>query len=236
MSSICITLDVDWAPEPVIADVVGLLDAHEIKATFFATGSSEVLRSATLRGHEISLHPNYKDGTSPKSTLAQLKQLWPAARGVRAHGLKSSSALLKMYLDEGLEYNCDAFVPDQEILRPFLRLTKTRLVCLPFCWEDDTHFKSGLPFETDCLRLDREGLLIYNFHPIHIYLNTDSDLTYRSVRSDYQDPESLLKKRVKGKGTRTLFLDLLDWLSRNREQVTTTGLVAAKFRREKGLT
>ena len=234
MSSICITLDVDWAPEPVTADTVELLDAHGLKATFFATGPSQVLQSAILRKHEIGLHPSYQDGVSPQSILAQLRQLWPAARGVRAHGLKSSSALLKMYLDEGLEYNCDPFVPDQEILRPFIRLN--RLVCLPFCWEDDAHFGSGLPFEIGCLGLDRRGLLIYNFHPVHIYLNTDSDVTYRSAKPDYHDPESLLNKRVKRKGTRTLFLDLLDWLSRNSEYVTTTGEVADVFRREKGLT
>jgi len=234
VNSVCITIDVDWAPEPVLADTVELLDTRGLKATFFATGPSQVLEAAASRKHEVGLHPSYQDNPNPQLALSKLKQLWPEAKGVRAHGLASSSALLKMYVEAGLEYNCDFFVPDQEILQPYLRLN--RLVCLPFCWEDDVHFRSDSPFQIDFLGIERNGLLIYSFHPVHIYLNTNSDATYRTAKPSYQDPQGLLMRRARGKGVRTLFLDLLDRLIDDRERMTTTGQVAARFRHEKGLT
>ena len=55
----CLTFDVDWAPDPVIEDTLSLLERAGVRATFFATHASAVLRDAAAEGHEIGLHPNF---------------------------------------------------------------------------------------------------------------------------------------------------------------------------------
>ena len=39
-SAICLTFNIDWAPEPVLDDLFGLLASHRVKATVFATHDS----------------------------------------------------------------------------------------------------------------------------------------------------------------------------------------------------
>src|ERR1700685_2467539 len=55
---ICLSVDVEWAHDEVLADLVGLLDARGLKATFFCTHAG-----VSVAGHERALHPNFlRDG------------------------------------------------------------------------------------------------------------------------------------------------------------------------------
>lgn len=51
--------------------------------------------------------------------------------------------------------------------------------------------------------------MVINFHPIHVFLNTESMDRYESVRHIHQNAQELLKYRYEGYGTRNLLIDLL---------------------------
>jgi len=109
-------------------------------------------------------------------------------------------------------------VPDQPYLVPFRRLKK--LICLPYVWEDGSHF--GEPNDLQSLGLDRDGLLIYNFHPIHVFLNTISTQGYHRSRRFYQDTPALFLRRAQGVGTRDQFVGFLEWMHKHPECCSQT--------------
>ena len=66
----------------------------------------------------------------------------------------------------------------------------------------------GLKFPS-CDELQR-GFHVFDFHPIHVFLNTENLSRYERTRLLHQKPDELLKHRYQGKGTRTQLLNLLN--------------------------
>ena len=214
-----LTFDVDWAPEPVVAQVLRALEAATARATFFATHESAVLRAADPKMIEIGLHPNY--GNAPQENpVLELKKLYPEARGARSHGLFVSSAILSGYAKAGLEYESNIFLFKHKGLHAVRR--SASLISIPFIWSDDKHLELGLKFDFHELPLENDGLTVVNFHPIHIFLNTDVQATYARAKQDYQNVRWLEQVRNGGAGIGTLFTELLNHV---RERRVETGLM-----------
>ena len=55
-----------------------------------------------------------------------------------------------------------------------------------------------------------KGLNIFNFHPIHIFLNSEKLQRYENSRHIHHDPKELIKIRFNGYGVRTFFKKLID--------------------------
>lgn len=93
-----ITFDVDWAPEEAIQYSIDLVLESNSKATFFATHSSEVLKKYVDSDQiEVGIHPNYYKSTNFEHLIDELIEHYPKATSVRAHGLYSSSNIVKLY-------------------------------------------------------------------------------------------------------------------------------------------
>ena len=222
MDKICITFDIDWAPDEVVESVTNVLEEHRAKATFFATHRSDLLRSLDSAKYEVGIHPNFDDRTDNNEVIRELKAIYPEAIGVRSHGLFCSTNILQICLANGLKYDVNTFIPLREGLYPFTRLNRlNKIICIPYYWEDDTHFTNQTPFELSKLELHKEGLKIYNFHPIHIFMNTESQEHYADYKAFYLQPDTLRKYRNMGGGTRTLFIALLKYISDNAIQTYT---------------
>lgn len=216
--SFAVTLDVDWATDQMLEDVIGLLSQYGVRATFFATHKSPLLESLDRSRYEIGIHPNFKGVNDYGRVIRELVAMYPEAVGVRSHGLFESSEILALFVENGLKYDVNTFIPLRENLYPFLRLN--RLVRIPFYWGDDAYFASPAsfgvpPFGFSGLRVDKPGLKVYNFHPVHIYMNTCSASHYRDYKQHYHSMKLLEPYRNLGKGVRTLFIGLLAYLSRN---------------------
>jgi polysaccharide deactylase WbmS-like protein len=217
-----ITLDVDWAPEAAIAAAADALERCAVKATFFATHPSEVLRSLNRTLFEVGLHPNFNEArTDLEQPLAALKDLYPQARGARSHSLFVSSHILGLYRRHGLRYEANVFLDGHPHLRPVIRFAD--LVSIPFNWSDDKHLERSRPFRVDALGLDRPGLKVFNFHPIHVFVNTSSEAHYAAYRSQYHDADALRAHIAPGPGIGTLFRDLIETLAQGVTTVATMG-------------
>ena len=82
------------------------------------------------------------------------------------------------------------------------------LTRMPHFWEDDLHIAYKDDWNTE-IYLNSPGLKIFDFHPIHLFLNTEELERYNSCRGIFQDFENLKKKVNKSNyGTKDFFIDL----------------------------
>ena len=56
----------------------------------------------------------------------------------------------------------------------------------------------------------RPGLKCFDFHPIHVFLNTENLNRYERTRPIHQNPKELIKYRYQGYGTRSRSMELLE--------------------------
>lgn len=215
MSEICVTLDVDWAPEGVLEEVLRELDDSGVRATLFATHESGLLTSLEPGALEVALHPHFTELSDPGATFDALREVYPRARGMRSHGLMMSSAILQAGADRGLVYESNHFLPGHPGLRPVFRFDN--LLTIPFYWSDDDHLRRRRPFDLDELLLDAPGLKVLNFHPIHVFMNTESPEHYAAFKQHYQEVAELRRLRdTHARGTATLFRAVLERVSGSR--------------------
>lgn len=226
-NQLAISIDLDWVPEAIIADTLELLEMNSIKATIFATHPSNEINHCNKALFEVGIHPNFNfllDGDTTKASnskevLKKILDIYPDAKGVRSHSLVQSSRLLQEFADNGLLYESNQFLPYAKELIP-MRLM-INLIRIPYNWEDDGHFGYGYSF--DEFKLDFNKFNIFNFHPIHIYLNTENQARYNAAKKHYHDPKALLNFRNTGSepGTRDLFKKLLTMINEKKYLTVT---------------
>jgi hypothetical protein len=218
---IAITVDIDWAPEEVIEDTISFFKESNIKCTFFCTHKSHILERADKNLFELSIHPNFnfllegKVGTAEK-IIDDLLNIFPESIGIRSHSLMQSSVLLNLFAKKGMKYECNQFLPYARNVQP--TVLWNGLLRLPFIWEDDTHWMYHKNFSSLDIDLDQGGLKIFNFHPIHIFLNTIDSNDYNKVKDHYQNPNELKIFRNQGpiKGVRDALILLIKTIQTNR--------------------
>jgi hypothetical protein len=216
VNAVCLSLDVDWVPDPVLAEVLDAIAAAGVRATLFATHATPVLTDLEAGVIEVALHPHFNRGDDLDAPLRELKAAYPNALGARSHGLAVSSHMLLRYVAHGLRYESNVFLPGHPGLRPVRRFEE--LVSIPFYWSDDKHLERGEPFDVERLGLDAPGLKVLNFHPIHVYMNTVSPEHYASYRAHSQDADVLAQRRDGGvPGVGRLFASILAELARRGE-------------------
>ena len=216
---IAVTFDIDWAPDAVIADVLELLDSAGIRATFFATHATRVLDGS--RDHEIGIHPNFLGSQDYHSELKRLLDLYPQAQGVRCHAMYQNSQLLDMFVEHGLMYDSSLVMFCCQEIRGFHHWNG--LVRLPVFWEDNVNCLIGGPWNPRILSLSApRSLYVFNFHPIHVFMNTEALARYDAVKQHQNDSTRLHENanpERSGVGTR-VFLKRLLALIRERNLPT----------------
>jgi hypothetical protein len=215
-----ITIDIDWAEDFVIEDTMRLLNEGGAQATILLTHDSKALSSE--RNFEFGIHPNFNNlltgkpqhENSAQDIVEKLMQLVPGAKSVRSHSIVSSSPLQETFMSFGLSHDLNMFIPNGSriSLKPFFSYNS--LVTVPYCWEDDAHLHFDLHDvpEMEPIDICRNGvnsLKVFNFHPIHIYLNTDTIERYEISRNFHRDESELINYRNPGYGTRNRFIDLI---------------------------
>lgn len=193
---ISLSFDIDWANDMVIQHSLDILESAKIKATFFVTHDSPVVRSIESYGHEIGLHPNFLpnfngDGIPYRQVIDSLMQTFPTAQGIRAHSLCTSAPLLDYCYGKGLKYDSSLYFPNQT--KPYKEYTG--IYRIPFINSDFQTVIDQKSFENDILNYDSTLPYVFVFHPIHIYLNTMTKDHYEQAKKYNNDIENLLNYR-----------------------------------------
>lgn len=237
--AVCLTFDVDFAPDYMLNHVLTLLDRYGACATFFATHASELLEAVAREGqHEIGLHANLMPGSTQGMNLDsicdRLQQAYPQAVGNRfhllAHSYRDLVALGRrsfMYDVSALRFNCPYVIP---AWHPDLRM-----VLFTYTWEDGICENAKLPMRLSSLDLDSPGMKIINFHPMNVYINGSdarARLTFLQENPDLLDcPQSVAETyRQRGDGAESVLTALLERLARQRRATLKLKDVATAFK------
>ncbi len=217
--SIYLTFDIDWASDFVIADTLELLSRFNLSATFFITHDTPLLKEIRANPrYELGIHPNFndlifRDGNQDIKTVREkmdeLKQIVPEALSVRSHSTTNSSKLLEIFQEYDIQFDCNYIIPYHvtDKIAPW-RLWND-MTRIPYYYSDDLSLAYNLVDESMPQISEREGLKVFDFHPVHIYLNTDSIATYEKTRDIHRNEKLFLQNRVAKRGTRDKFLELI---------------------------
>lgn len=235
---VCLTIDVEWASPEVLQDIITLLDERELRATFFCTHAD-----INLDGHERAIHPNFRRNGDTIQKLNQemggdtlnhytdkmvyeyvvrhTKTFCPTAVGVRAHSLFYDSELLPIYRQAGIEYDSSHSLPLASGLCPIWK--EHDILEMPIYYVDHIDLiKQMSGFRLEGLRMEQPGMKVFDFHPNMIFLNATTEDDYLKSKPYYHDFKKLLSLRRAGAGIRKLFIELLDYIK--KEKLTTAVL------------
>lgn len=228
---IALTLDIDWAPDFVIGFCADILAERGIPATFFATHPSPLLEDLKTEPlFDIGIHPNFLPGTSHGANLAEIMDtmmaLVPDAQCMRTHGLYQTSnmffAIMQGYPQ--ILYDFSLFMPDNHALRPcpFADEGGRSILRIPYQWEDDLYFPRFAAAPNDDFIFETATYQIFDFHPIHIYLNSPHSAHYNKMKNALGKPLSqsapgdLAPLINKEKGAQTWLNHILDCVPKER--------------------
>lgn len=216
--SLFLSFDIEWASDDVLVDTINLVEKADVAATWFVTHDTPLLQR--LRGNpqfELGIHPNFnfllngdtRNGKDAQDVIDRLLTIVPEAKSVRSHSMTQNSNLLQMFFDKGLTHDTNHYIAEQvEIeLKPWQ--IWNGLVKVPYFWEDDLAciYAENTPIKN---LLQRKGLKVFNFHPIHVFLNTESLERYKRTKNIHINLGELIKHRYSGSGTRTALETLLE--------------------------
>ncbi len=227
-----ITLDVDWVNDEILEDYLKLLDDHKIKATLFCTHKIKLKTG----NHELALHPNLRDNHNYLPEIKKLKRIYPKVKGVRAHGMVSIYNLHKIYHELGLKYESNWVMYNCHGIKPVMMVFS--MLELPIFFMDGTHLvmckakDPKLKFGLKQFDLEKKGLKVFGFHPIHLYLNTSNYDQYYKARDHFNQTNKLSQFINEGYGLKTLFTSLIDYLEKNKIKSYTLSEINNVWRKE----
>ena len=185
-----ITLDTDWAPDFVIDEVASRLLRGRVRATWFVTHDSPAIDR--LRRHpdvfELGIHPNFlpgsTQGTTPEEVLSYCMRIVPGATSMRTHGLVQSTPLLDLVLKQTpVDTDVSLLLPRMTHVRPLEYWWQGRMLLrVPYVWEDDFEIECPVPNWDVHSVLAAPGVKVFDFHPIHVYLNSPDLRSYSMLK------------------------------------------------------
>lgn len=209
-----LTFDIDWAHDEIIRDSVELVRCAQVAATWFVTHNTPLLTALQEDNRfEVGIHPNFNPlldaglNTTSSAVIANCMSMLPRARSVRSHSLTQNERMIDQFRNAGLTHISNIFIPCGSGIqcRPFHLWD--RMIMVPHSWQDNVALKMDVGFPS---RADfSTSLQVLDFHPIHVFLNSESLDRYERTRPLHQNPKELIKHRFEGYGTRNRLLELL---------------------------
>lgn len=202
--TIYITLDMDWACDEVLSFAIDIIEENDIEATFFVTHDTPLLqRLRANKKIELGAHPNFnylltnQSKYSAEQIIKSIREIVPESISIRSHALTTGSMLSTLFFKYGFTresniyyYAKNTFIPD-----PYYDVSGI-LRILHF-WEDDCHclaIEKGIENDWNAHRfLYYLGTKVYDFHPIHLFLNTCNIKDYYCAKGYIQKPDMLIK-------------------------------------------
>ncbi len=217
-----ITLDCEWAPDFILEHVSNVLMDKEVKSTWFVTNESPIIDELKRNSlFELGIHPNFypssSQGEDSDSVLKNLKKIVQHSKSIRTHRLLQSSPLLCKFQEYGIENDVSIFLPYTKNITPHYS-KYLNLFRFPFFWEDDTEMVENSSWSINDPRLNVNGLKIYNFHPILIYLNSNNMKSYYQLKASI-DIKKVTKQNIQkyintnSPGVSTFFEEIVSSLS-----------------------
>jgi hypothetical protein len=211
---ICLTFDTDWMQDAELARFLSEFDIPG-RATFFL---HDTLPSVYGSRHELCPHPFFDDLENWEVTLSSRSRNLPnSPKGVRPHSCVFSHligvGLCKLgyqYVSQETNLFACGMAPHRHpwgIWEVPIYYMDNMDFCMRRNWPDINHE----PFSRQIISnaISERGLYVFDFHPLHIALNTRTYEDYEAVKlkiiNERASPFSLT---APGRGVRTFFTEL----------------------------
>ncbi|HJT09426.1 MAG TPA: hypothetical protein VJ771_01435 [Candidatus Nitrosotalea sp.] len=212
-----LTFDADWCPDFMMEYVYDIIKDTGIKSTWFMTNKSDLIyRLQEDENVELGVHPNFNhdstQGATSHQIMENLLKIVPNAESVRTHGLLQSTNILSLFNKYGIKNDSSLLFPLEKEIRPHQDMF-SRLTRFPIYWADDVMMQQNKMG----LYVNNQGLKVYLFHPIHIYLNSADMESYENMKRFGQanlNKDNVKKFIGKSFGTRNLFVELIEYLKK----------------------
>lgn len=220
---IFLTFDIDWAIDEVLEYCIDIVEKANIKATWFVTHETPLLKRLCANPNfELGIHPNFNPllegdfayGKNYKEVLKHFLNIVPEAKSMRSHCLGISSRILQEAKNLGITHESNICIPamaagEEERLKPYINWD--RLIRCPYHWADDVVHWYNNKVNLKGVLLSAENYLMIAFHPINIFLNTESLEHYESARKYFHNYLEL--KRFRNNSTCGSYNSLRDVLA-----------------------
>jgi hypothetical protein len=217
-----LSFDLDWAIDEILEDTLGLILEAEVKATMFVTHQTPILakmRETSLIS--LGLHPNFNPlfsgesiSRSPYGIMSDLKEIVPEAKVLRSHSMSHSGLWLNTYKELGITHLSQYYMGSVKSIQPVRHVNG--VVEVPVYFADDgylfveDHKEWSNPSQEEILGNPECSVRVYNFHPIHIALNSQSFDDYDSTRDSHRSWKAIQSNRGNGFGMRELLKRLIN--------------------------
>ena len=131
-----------------------------------------------------------QEGISAEHIVVDLLSQFPDSQVVRSHSVVQSSRLSQLFYRHGLRFESNDYLPAKVFrsIQPFI--AETGMTKIPYIFSDEL---ACLAQSTNVLQLcSRAGLKVFDFHPIHVFLNTESLDRYERTRDLHHNPKELI--------------------------------------------
>lgn len=217
-SNVCVTIDIDWAPDFMIDQAAGIFAENNVPCTWFCTHANPALDRLRARSDlfELGIHPNFLPGSTHGDDMAAVLthclEIVPEAISSRSHAVVQSGRLLSHLVTQTpIRNECSTFLPEMPGLYPLHHQLQTgALNRVPFVWADDYHLCKTSPTWSAAPLVQSAGLKVLTFHPVHIYLNSPSIAYYDNARPVVAtgDQDLIDAQVFEGDGIGTIFREL----------------------------
>jgi hypothetical protein len=220
----CFTGDLDWASESMIQNMLDLFSEFELPLTIFITHDSDVIRRSycgSKRGF-IGLHPNFFAGSTQgneyKEIISNLLAIWPEAKCFRSHSHFDHYYITHEFSKRGFHYDSNICLHLQSNLVPLKHASG--LLRFPVFLQDNHYATREGIWDLSHIKNDlkKPGLKVFNFHPVHIALNTPNIEYYENLKEEAKESWSELS--YNGKGVKTFLMELLQYIKDHHKSDT----------------
>ncbi len=156
-------------------------------------------------------------GKGIKDVMSSIKEIVPEAVCCRSHALTDSSIIAAQYRNYGIKYDLNKYIPPQPGICIFpYKAPVGGAVVLPFIFEDDIYLMDGHKLAPDFYLSNVFDMpRIFNFHPVHLFLNSDKITTYENAKPYYKNYNELKKYCNRDNyGARNFLYELVDHAKR----------------------
>jgi hypothetical protein len=239
VAQVSLSFDVDWAADELLEDTLQLLLDAGAKATFFATHVTELLARLDPHQFEIGIHPDFnpllngkpKEGKATfRDVLSDAMSWYPDVVGFRSHGVVSSGPIMYHAPEYGLQYESNMYFPwPVPCFRDY-----DKLIRIPMYWSDYRELLVGTPYDAARIELPKDIPAVFAFHPIHIFLNSETPERPRRTRG--MSPDALKRERHVGApaGARDFLIGLLERIKREGHETVTMREIAEAHAKKHG--
>jgi len=210
-----LTFDVDWAHDEIIEDCFNLVSSYAVPSTWFVTHKFRLLGALTDdKKVEIGIHPNFNNilfGETTKTSfeiMQEILSIVPDSKSIRSHSLTQNERLIDLFHEFGISHISNFFIPHSAKIDAIPFYLWDNMIMVPHFWQDNVSMKMNLGFPMEGVLMS--GFQVFNFHPIHVFLNTRNLELYEKTRSIHHKPKELIKYRERGEGVRSQLISLLE--------------------------